>query len=215
MRQYIHRLRQEGELGKRALSSKQLSKATKPTSLPESVRLISKSLEEEEKPNLYETEDDKNKVVLYFTSLRGIRKTYEDCCCEIVQIALGEEKPVCLPQVLITGVHVGGMEEIKKLNDGGKLGEMLKGLPVCESVGACGCCGDPRFVPSLDIICINSIQTLICSSLIKAKGRLFDRLIWCALCFGLPYLLCFFLLHDSSVSLSYSPTPYHLNIVFK
>jgi len=43
--------------------------------------LISKSLEEEEKPNLYETEDDKNKVVLYFTSLRGIRKTYEDCCC--------------------------------------------------------------------------------------------------------------------------------------
>ncbi|CAF1935447.1 unnamed protein product [Brassica napus] len=104
------------------------------------------SLEEEEKPNLYETEDDKNKVVLYFTSLRGIRKTYEDCCCvrtEIVQIALGEEKPVCLPQVLIRGVHVGGMEEIKKLNDGGKLGEMLKGLPVCESVGACGCCGDP------------------------------------------------------------------------
>ncbi|CAN6868268.1 unnamed protein product, partial [Brassica oleracea] len=69
--------------------------------------LISKSLEEEEKPNLYETEDDKNKVVL------------------------------------IRGVHVGGMEEIKKLNDGGKLGEMLKGLPACESVGACGCCGDP------------------------------------------------------------------------
>lgn len=49
--------------------------------------------------------------------------------------------------MLIRGVHVGGMEEIKKLNDGGKLGEMLKGLPVCESVGACGCCGDPRFVP--------------------------------------------------------------------
>ncbi|CDY70221.1 BnaCnng67260D, partial [Brassica napus] len=94
---------------RRALSSKQLSKATKPTNLPESVRLISKSLEEEEKPNLYETEDDKNKVVA----------------------------------VLIRGVHVGGMEEIKKLNDGGKLGEMLKGLPVCESVGACGCCGDP------------------------------------------------------------------------
>jgi len=66
---------------------------------------------------------------------------------DIVQIALGEEKPVCLPQVLIRGVHVGGMEEIKKLNDGGKLGEMLKGFPACESVGACGCCGDPRFVP--------------------------------------------------------------------
>ncbi|CDY69460.1 BnaCnng63650D [Brassica napus] len=149
MRQYIHRLRQEGELGteiiavilsackRRALSSKQLSKATKPTSLPESVRLISKSLKEEEKPNLYETEDDKNKVVLYFTSLRGIRKTYEDCCC-VRTVLRGYQVAV-----LIRGVHVGGMEEIKKLNDGGKLGEMLKGLPVCESVGACGCCGDP------------------------------------------------------------------------
>ncbi|KAG2265868.1 hypothetical protein Bca52824_072947 [Brassica carinata] len=90
---------------------------------------------QEEKPNLYETEDDKNKVVLYFTSLRGIRKTYEDCCCvrtvlrgyQVAVEELGEEKPVCLPQVLIRGVHVGGMEEIKKLNDG----------------GACGCCGDP------------------------------------------------------------------------
>ncbi|WZZ71759.1 hypothetical protein YC2023_083129 [Brassica napus] len=93
---------------------------------------------------------------MYFTSLRGIRKTYEDCCCvrtvlrgyqvavEELQIAVSEEKPVCLPQVLIRGVHVGGMEEIKKLNVGGKLGEMLKGLPVCESVGACACCGDPR-----------------------------------------------------------------------
>uniref|UniRef100_A0A0D3E7L5 Glutaredoxin domain-containing protein n=1 Tax=Brassica oleracea var. oleracea TaxID=109376 RepID=A0A0D3E7L5_BRAOL len=132
-------------MGKRALSSKQLSKATKPTSLPESVRLISKSLEEEEKPNLYETEDDKNKVVLYFTSLRGIRKTYEDCCC-VRTVLRGYQVAV-----LIRGVHVGGMEEIKKLNDGGKLGEMLKGLPVCESLGACGCCGDPRSVWSSSV----------------------------------------------------------------
>ncbi|CAF1921858.1 unnamed protein product [Brassica napus] len=94
MRQYIHRLRQEGELGcdnprvnlklslgKRALSSKQLSKAHETNQFTRIRRLISKSLEEEEKPNIYETEDDKNKVVLYFTSLSGIRKTYEDCCC--------------------------------------------------------------------------------------------------------------------------------------
>ncbi|KAL0711141.1 hypothetical protein Bca4012_018119 [Brassica carinata] len=156
---------------KRALSSKQLGKDKRPTSLPESVCLSSKSLEEQVKPRLSETEDDKNKVVLYFTSLRGIRKTYEDCCCvrtvlrgyqvaveerdismdskfrKELQIALGEEKPVCLPQVFVRGVHIGGMEEINKLNDGGELGEMLKGLPVCEYVGACGCCGDARFVP--------------------------------------------------------------------
>ncbi|KAF8094377.1 hypothetical protein N665_0364s0007 [Sinapis alba] len=167
---------------KRALSSRQLGKDTKPvscshstsTSTPEyvpSIPMSSKSLEEQEKPRLSETEDDKRKVVLYFTSLRGIRKTYEDCCYvrtvlrgyqvaveeldismdskyrKELQIALGEEKPVCLPQVFIGGVHIGGMEEIKKLNDGGELAEMLKGFPVCASVGACGFCGDARFVP--------------------------------------------------------------------
>ncbi|RID70064.1 hypothetical protein BRARA_C02116 [Brassica rapa] len=156
---------------KRALSSKQLGKDTRQTSLLESARLSSRSLEEQEKPRLSEAEKDENKIVLYFTSLRGIRKTYEDCCYvrtvlrgyqvaveerdismdskyrKELQIALGEEKPVCLPQVFVRGVHIGGMEEIKKLNDGGELGEMLKGLPVCESLGACECCGDARFVP--------------------------------------------------------------------
>ncbi|XP_056860561.1 uncharacterized protein At5g39865-like isoform X2 [Raphanus sativus] len=134
-------------------------------------RALSSRQLEQEKPRLSETEGDKKKIVLYFTSLRGIRKTYEDCCCvrsvlrgyqvkveerdismdskyrKELQIALGEEKPVCLPQVFIRGVHIGGMEEVKKLNDGGELGEILKGFPVCDFVGACGCCGDARFVP--------------------------------------------------------------------
>lgn len=162
---------------KRALSSKRLGKNTKPVSnqpvvisLPQST-----SLEEQEKPRMPETEDSKKEIVLlYFTSLRGIRKTYEDCCCvrailrgfqvaveerdismdssyrKELQIALGGSKPVCLPQVFIRGVHIGGIEEIKKLNDGGELGEMLKGFPVCESVGACESCGDARFVPCTD-----------------------------------------------------------------
>ncbi|XP_056856298.1 uncharacterized protein At5g39865-like [Raphanus sativus] len=115
-----------------------------------------------------------DKIVLYFTTLRGIRKTHEDCCCvrmilrgfqvnvderdismdskfrkELQSIILGgdAEKPVCLPQVFIGGSHVGGVEEIMKLNDSGELAEMLKGFPACESLGACRCCGDARFVP--------------------------------------------------------------------
>ncbi|XP_019099881.1 PREDICTED: uncharacterized protein At3g28850-like [Camelina sativa] len=169
---------------KKALSSKQLGKTSSTKSfscshsnqstLPESVSsspLSSQTLEDLEKPRLLETEDNKNKIVLYFTSLRGIRKTYEDCCCvrtilrgfqvaveerdismdskyrKELQIALGEEKPVCLPQVFIRGIRIGGIEEIKKLNDGGELGEMLKGFPACETVGACDSCGDARFVP--------------------------------------------------------------------
>ncbi|KAF2601956.1 hypothetical protein F2Q70_00024424 [Brassica cretica] len=66
----------------------------------------------------HQTEDNNNKIVLYFTSLRGIRKTYEDCCFvwavlrgfrvgveerdilmdsdyrTELQISLGEEKPI-------------------------------------------------------------------------------------------------------------------------
>ncbi|KAF8045911.1 hypothetical protein N665_4215s0002 [Sinapis alba] len=159
---------------KRALSSRHLGKNTKQVSCSHSDQsVVSLSPpEEQEKPRLSETEEDnKNKIVLYFTSLRGIRKTYEDCCYvrtvlrgfqvaveerdismdseyrKEVQILLGEEKPVCLPQVFIRDIHIGGVDEIKRLNDGGELGEMLRGFPVCESLGACECCGDARFVP--------------------------------------------------------------------
>ncbi|KAL9832656.1 putative glutaredoxin, Thioredoxin-like superfamily [Arabidopsis thaliana] len=121
------------------------------------------------KPRLPGTED---KIVLYFTTLRGIRKTYEDCCCvrailRGVQVSVDErdismdskyrkelqsvlgaaEKPVCLPQVFIRGTHIGGVEEIMQLNDGGELAEMLKDFPACERLGTCRSCGDARFVP--------------------------------------------------------------------
>ncbi|KAL0714634.1 hypothetical protein Bca4012_021613 [Brassica carinata] len=123
------------------------------------------------KPRLQGAED---KIVLYFTTLRGIRKTYEDCCCvrmilRGLQVAVDERdismdskyrkelqsllcaaekpKPVCLPQVFIRGRHIGGVEEIMKLNDSGELAEMLKGFPACECLGTCLSCGDARFVP--------------------------------------------------------------------
>ncbi|CAN7056930.1 hypothetical protein IGI04_014370 [Brassica rapa subsp. trilocularis] len=113
-----------------------------------------------------------DKIVLYFTTLRGIRKTYEDCCCvrtilkgfqvtvderdismdskyrKELQSTLGDaEKPVCLPQVFIGDTHIGGVEEVMKLNDSGELAEMLKGFSVCECLGTCKSCGDARFVP--------------------------------------------------------------------
>ena len=113
-----------------------------------------------------------DKIVLYFTTLRGIRKTYEDCCCvrtilkgfqvtvderdismdskyrKELQSTLGDaEKPVCLPQVFIGDTHIGGVEEVMKLNDSGELAEMLKGFSVCECLGTCRSCGDARFVP--------------------------------------------------------------------
>ncbi|KAJ4905055.1 Glutaredoxin family protein [Raphanus sativus] len=115
---------------------------------------------------------EEDKIVLYFTTLRGIRKTYEDCCCvrtilrgfqvtvderdismdskyrKELRSMLGDaDKPVCLPQVFIGDTYIGGIEEIMKLNDSGELSEMLIGFPACESLGTCRSCGDARFVP--------------------------------------------------------------------
>lgn len=115
----------------------------------------------------------KNKVVLYFTSLRGIRKTYEDCC-NVRQILKGfgvgvDERDVSmhsgfkdelkellgddkiyrggLPRVFIGKSYIGGVDEIKKLHEEGCLGKMLD---CCEKIsdgeGICDGCGDVRFV---------------------------------------------------------------------
>ncbi|CAN4109208.1 unnamed protein product [Withania somnifera] len=113
------------------------------------------------------TED---KIVLYFTSLRGIRKTYEECCTvrtifrgfwvcvderdvsmdssyrKELQSVL-EGKMVSLPQVFIGGKHVGGAEEIKQLHEAGELAKLVEGFAVKHSDFACESCGDARFVP--------------------------------------------------------------------
>ncbi|CAN6904890.1 unnamed protein product [Brassica oleracea] len=164
---------------KKALSSKQLTNHSsinvdtrKPLTTTKSLSFItSEPKSVSANPRLQGAED---KIVLYFTTLRGIRKTYEDCCCvrmilRGLQVAVDERdismdskyrkelqsllgagekpKPVCLPQVFIRGSHIGGVEEIMKLNDNGELAEMLKDFPACECLGTCRSCGDARFVP--------------------------------------------------------------------
>ncbi|KAG2261282.1 hypothetical protein Bca52824_068361 [Brassica carinata] len=122
----------------------------------------------------------KDKVILYFTSLRGIRKTYEDSCDvrsilksigirvderdvsmhsgfkdELKELLGGKFKNgvgITLPRVFLGKKLLGGAEEIRKLNEEGKLEKLLQG---CERVEAnencngqeCEACGDVRFVP--------------------------------------------------------------------
>ncbi|KAA8537321.1 hypothetical protein F0562_026992 [Nyssa sinensis] len=118
----------------------------------------------------HRTED---RIVVYFTSLRGIRRTYEDCYAvrmifrgfrvvvderdiwmdsaykkELLSV-LGE-KNVSLPQVFIRGNYVGGVDAIRQLYDVGDLAKMLKGLPIRAPGYVCESCGDARFVP-----CVN------------------------------------------------------------
>ncbi|XP_073132484.1 uncharacterized protein At5g39865 [Henckelia pumila] len=111
-----------------------------------------------------------DRIVLYYTSLRGIRKTYEDCCSVRVilrsfrvcvderdismdqsyrkelQSALKGKTP-SLPQVFIKGKHIGGVEEIKLLNETGELAYILEGFPLMDLVFVCKNCGDARFLP--------------------------------------------------------------------
>lgn len=152
---------------RRALSSRQLGcNLPKVTKSPSSSPLSSKLSNSE---NLAGKQNDK-RIVLYFTSLRGIRKTYEDCC-SVRMIFRGFRVPVdekdismdstyrkelqaalggtgfSLPQVFIRGNHVGGAEEIKQLNENGELAKLLEGFPVKDPGFVCESCGDARFVP--------------------------------------------------------------------
>uniref|UniRef100_A0A7C9D7X2 Glutaredoxin domain-containing protein n=1 Tax=Opuntia streptacantha TaxID=393608 RepID=A0A7C9D7X2_OPUST len=112
------------------------------------------------------------KIVLYFTSVRGIRKTYEDCCSvrtilrgfrvvvdekdismdlnyrKELQSALGG-KAVSLPQLFVGGKHVGGADEVKQLHETGELERLLDGYPILDHGFACNTCGESRFIPCL------------------------------------------------------------------
>ncbi|KAL8229163.1 hypothetical protein R6Q57_014063 [Mikania cordata] len=117
----------------------------------------------------------KEKLILYYTSLRGVRKTYEDCCHVRVILknsgARVDERDVSmhsgfkeelkellgdgysggdLPKVFVGKKCIGGVDEIRRFHDECKLDKVLEG---CETVddgdgcGGCEGCGDIRFLP--------------------------------------------------------------------
>ncbi|PIA27905.1 hypothetical protein AQUCO_07400026v1 [Aquilegia coerulea] len=114
-----------------------------------------------------------NKVVLYFTSLRGVRKTYEDCChVKVILKGLGvkvDERDVSmhygfreelrqllgtegiigkLPRVFVKGRYIGGAEELRRMHEDGELEKVIEGCEMVEEGGGrvCETCGDARFV---------------------------------------------------------------------
>ncbi|XP_061347210.1 uncharacterized protein At5g39865-like [Gastrolobium bilobum] len=108
------------------------------------------------------------RVVVYFTSLRVVRPTFEDCR-SVRSILSGfrvqiDERDVSmdsgflselnrvmgrtgltLPRVFIGGRYVGGAEEVRQLNEVGELKKLLEGLPAADP-GECHVCGDYRFI---------------------------------------------------------------------
>ncbi|KDP25281.1 hypothetical protein JCGZ_20437 [Jatropha curcas] len=122
-------------------------------------------------------------VVIYTTSLRGVRKTYEDCnrvrvLMELHRVVfderdvslhgeflkelrelLGEETSV--PRVFVKGRYIGGVDEVVELNESSRLGRILNWARVERGLGrqACEGCGGARFVPCLD--CGGSCKVLV------------------------------------------------------
>lgn len=120
------------------------------------------------------TEDVENRVVLYSTSLAGIRKTFNDCAVvrfilksfkvrfeerdvsmhreyrDMLWDAMGgkEEKAALplLPKLFIGGRCIGGSEEVVGLHDRGELRKLLEGLPIASSTSPCHGCGSLKFV---------------------------------------------------------------------
>ncbi|KAF3635568.1 hypothetical protein FXO38_24578 [Capsicum annuum] len=119
----------------------------------------------------------KDKIVVYFTSLRGVRKTYEDCChVRVILKGLGvkiDERDVSmhsgfkeelkellgneysgggLPRIFLGKKYIGGADEIRRMNEDGKLEKFVENCEKVEDgvvLGSCNCeaCGDIRFVP--------------------------------------------------------------------
>ncbi|KAF7836183.1 glutaredoxin family protein [Senna tora] len=142
----------------------------KPTKSMDSDSGLSSSFSNGSGIRLPGTED---RIVVYFTSLRGIRRTYEDCYSvrmifrgfgvwvderdismdsaykKELQSVLGQ-KNVSLPQVFIRGKHVGGADVINNLFEVGELAKILEGIPKRKPGFVCETCGDVRFVPCMD-----------------------------------------------------------------
>ncbi|XP_062191196.1 uncharacterized protein At5g39865-like [Phragmites australis] len=112
-------------------------------------------------------------VVLYFTSLRGVRRTFEDgravrAILRCYRVRLDERDVsmhaafkselrdllgadfagAVLPRVFVDGRHdLGGAEDVRALHEAGELARALAGCEAAPAVGACAACGEARFVP--------------------------------------------------------------------
>ncbi|XP_054789070.1 uncharacterized protein At5g39865-like [Prosopis cineraria] len=108
------------------------------------------------------------RIVVYFTSLRVVRRTFEDCravrsILRGFRVSIDERdvsmddrfldelhgilgrKNVTLPRVFIGGIYIGGAEDVKQLHESGELRRLIEQLPRSDP-NACDLCGGMRFV---------------------------------------------------------------------
>ncbi|KAL2651463.1 hypothetical protein R1flu_019591 [Riccia fluitans] len=118
------------------------------------------------------------RVVLYLTSLRGIRKTYDNCrqlklLLKAFGVAIDERdvalhsgfrkeledllgQPLPVPRLFIKGLYVGGAEDVARLHEEGRLVSLLPEFRLARQMSwnpeYCQGCGGMRFYGSLEHI---------------------------------------------------------------
>ncbi|KAJ0971174.1 hypothetical protein J5N97_019133 [Dioscorea zingiberensis] len=117
-------------------------------------------------------EKNEHAVVLYTTTLRGVRKTFEDCNAvrsalqglgvavkekdvsmdlgfleELREMMKGRKDGFVVPRLLVKGRYVGGVEEVMRLHEEGELARLVEGLPRVRAGGVCDGCGGVMFLP--------------------------------------------------------------------
>ncbi|XLS74325.1 hypothetical protein HN51_031190 [Arachis hypogaea] len=116
-------------------------------------------------------DSDAGSVVVYYTSLRIVRRTFDDCravrsILRGFRVAVderdvsiddrfrdelhallggGRRSTMLLPCVFVGGVYVGGAEDVRRLYESGELQRMIERLPRSQPY-ACEFCGGMRFV---------------------------------------------------------------------
>ncbi|KAF7850089.1 hypothetical protein BT93_L5874 [Corymbia citriodora subsp. variegata] len=139
------------------------------------------------------------RVVIYTTTLRGVRKTFEDCnavraaveglgvaVCErdvsmdsgfkeeLRELMKGRARgEVVPPRVFVRGRYLGGAEEVMRIVEEGGLGELLEGLPKIKAGVLCEGCGGVRFLPCFR--CNGSCKVVVNLVKVKEEGEVGEK----------------------------------------
>lgn len=138
-------------------------------------------------------EKNEHPVVLYTTTLRGVRKTFEDCNAvrsvlhglgvavkekdvsmdlgfleELRRVMKGRNDGFVVPRLFVKGRYVGGVEEVMRLHEEGGLARLVEGLPKVKVGDVCDGCGGVLFLPCFQ--CSGSRKVVVVVEVGKAGG---------------------------------------------
>ncbi|OVA08220.1 Glutaredoxin [Macleaya cordata] len=145
-----------------------------------------------------------NSVVLYTTTLHGVRRTFEDCnrvrsVIEGHRVVFDERdvslhgeflnelrellgEGVSVPRLFVKGRYIGGVDEVVELNESTRLSELLNSVGIERGLGfqACEGCGGGRFVPCWE--CGGSCKVLVGNKKERCPTCNENGLVQCPVC---------------------------------